>query len=893
VKEALPTPVRRQDYAPFPWRVATTELTFELDDTATRVTNRMALERSGETGELRLDADCEVERVAIDGIELSGNRFRREDDVLVLFDVPDRCTVEITTRVDPTANEALMGLYKSSSMLCTQCEAEGFRRITAFPDRPDVLSVYTTHLVAPAGRYGVLLANGNPVARETLPDGRERATWHDPFPKPSYLFALVAGNLERVSTRYTTASGRDVEIHLYTEPHNADQCAYALDALVRAMRWDEETYGREYDLDVFNVVAVDDFNMGAMENKGLNIFNTVCVLAHPEYTTDAGFLRVEGVVAHEYFHNWSGNRVTCRDWFQLSLKEGFTVFRDQEFSADMNSRTLKRIEDVELLRAVQFPEDAGPMAHPVRPDSYIEISNFYTPTVYDKGAEVVRMLHGLVGPETFRRGTDLYFERHDGRAVTIEDFVRCMEEASGRDLAQFRLWYAQAGTPELSVDGRWDAGVFELVVEQRCPPTPGQDTKAPMHVPVRLGLLDGSGHDVLGAPGVAVDGTAECDGPFEDGSVVVHVRAERETLRVTGLAEAPVPSVLRGFSAPVVVHQEQSPERLAFLARRDTDGFQRWDASQTLWARLLLDAVADGAPDLSGSGELLVPLGEDLLAQALATTDDDVIAMVAAMLTLPAESYLGDQMDVVAVDAIHRVRSGTLRWLGAALAQPLARVSERLAPAEAYAPRPGQMARRRLVNLARTLRVAADAEGAFEAELGRMATADNLTDRLAALRAVVHWGDRDAPGRAAAVQGALDGFRERYADQKLVLDQWFATQAADPRPGALDRVRALMTHSAFEPRNPNRMRSLVGAFANQNPVSFHQADGSGYRFLAAEVIRVNAFNPQLAAALMRPLTRWRRFDPARQAQLREALETVRDAPDLSPDVYEIVTKSLS
>jgi aminopeptidase N len=697
-----------------------------------------------------------------------------------------------------------------------------------------------------------------------------------------------------LSDEFVTASGRRVQLAIYSEPHNIGQCDYAMGALKRAMRWDEKVYGREYDLDVFMIVAVDDFNMGAMENKGLNIFNTSCVLASPDTATDAAYQRVEGVVAHEYFHNWSGNRVTCRDWFQLSLKEGFTVFRDAEFSADMNSRTVKRIEEVDRLRTLQFPEDAGPLAHPVRPDSYIEISNFYTTTVYEKGAEVVRMLHTLLGPERFRRGTDHYFAEHDGKAVTTEDFVVAMETANGVDLGQFRRWYSQAGTPVLEVDERYENGTFELSIEQRCAATPGQPDKAPFHIPIALGLLDTQGRELLGAAGQAngsqatLDSAALIENPRRDGTVVVHARESNTRVRVTGLSARPVLSLLRGFSAPVKVAMQRSDADLAWLALHDSDGFVRWDAMQTLYGGAV-ERIRGGA---TGPGETLTELCRALLGAAGRAPDDgEAKALLAALLALPGEAYLGEQLTEIDVEGVHRARDVLRQALGEALFDEWLSLYGSNLASGAYSPDAAASARRALANLALSFACGAGAAHTARLQpllLAQYHDADNLTMRLAALREMVNAGWFDAHSR----DRALADFYQRWRHVKLCIDQWFALQAAWPGDGALTRVVTLEAHADFDRRNPNRVRALYGVFAQQNLAQFHARDGAGYRFLAERVTRIDRSNPQLAARLVAPLVRWRRYDPARRQLMRDALAGIAATERLSKDVFEIVSKAL-
>jgi len=898
MKDAQPKAIHLSDYRPPDHTITDTHLTFDLRDGVTEVTARLRVERSGDVPTLTLDGqELELLSVAVDGRALASNEYRKDDDSLTLFDVPATCELTIVTRIHPEQNVALEGLYKSGGrsggMYCTQCEAEGFRKITYYLDRPDVLARFTTTIVADS-RYPTLLSNGNLIDDRRTADGRRSVTWHDPFPKPSYLFALVAGDLALLRDEFVTMSGRRVELRIYSEPHNISQCDYAMGALQRAMRWDEEVYGREYDLDIFMIVAVEDFNMGAMENKGLNIFNTSCVLASPDTATDLAHQHVEAVVAHEYFHNWSGNRVTCRDWFQLSLKEGFTVFRDSEFSSDMNSRTVKRIEDVNQLRTVQFAEDAGPLAHPVRPDSYIEISNFYTTTVYEKGAEVVGMIHTLLGPQRFRRGTDLYFARHDGRAVTTEDFVRAMEDANGFDLKQFRRWYSQAGTPIVEVRDEYRDGELTLTFEQRCPPTPGQPTKEPFHIPLAIGLLDRDGNELLGeagrknGSGATVSSSARVENPRGDGTVIVNATEASTTLRVGGLAAKPAVSVGRGFSAPIKVAYARSHDELRFLASRDSDGFCRWDAMQSLQAGEI-ERLRNGGGDPARE---ILPVYRSLLADAATSGDDaERTAMFAAMLAVPSENYLGELMAEIDVDGIHSARRRLRETLADTLFDDWREVYERERVVGPYTPDARSIGRRALRNLALGFLCAAPAAQLAIVRpllLDQYRGADNLTDRLAALREIVNAEWLDEPERARV----LDDFHTRWSAQKLVIDQWFSVQAASPRAGALARVEALERRADFDRRNPNRVRALYVAFAGQNPVSFHARDGAGYRFLADRVRRIDRGNPQLASRLLAPLTRWRRYDAARRAAMKDALRSIETADSISRDVFEVVTKSL-
>lgn len=874
MRDAQPSAIYLSDYKPPAYIIEETHLDFSLAEDHALVDARLKLRRNPEAepgGPLELDGvDLELLRLGIDGRELSGDEYSIAGETLQLASPPEEFELQCLTRIRPQDNSSLEGLYKSRTMFCTQCEAEGFRKITYYLDRPDVMSVFTVRIEADANKYPVLLSNGNLV--DSGADGdRHWAVWNDPFRKPSYLFALVAGSLERVSDSFTTAGGRQVDLHIFVEPKDLDKCDHAMRSLVNSMRWDEEVFGREYDLDVFNIVAVDDFNMGAMENKSLNIFNTSCVLAHPDTTTDQAFQRVEAVVAHEYFHNWSGNRVTCRDWFQLSLKEGFTVFRDAEFSSDMGSRVVKRVEDVTLLRNSQFAEDSGPMAHPVRPESYIEISNFYTLTIYEKGAEVVRMIHTLLGPEAFRRGSDLYFERHDGQAVTCEDFVVAMEEASGRHLGQFRRWYSQAGTPQLAVSDSWDeqAGRYTLRVSQHCPATPGQPEKQPFHIPLKMGLLGDAGDLRLQLEGVEQDGEAA-----DNTSMVLELTEAAQTFVFTGLPERPVPSLLRGFSAPVKLDYPYTRDQLAFIMSRDSDGFARWDACQQLAIQVIRDAE-EGAVD-----PLLVDAFRSLL-------EDDSLdpAMVAEMLRLPGETYLAELADSVDVNAIHRGRERVRKAIGRELAAELVRRYTALATDAPYQPDSRQIAARSLRNACLGYLAVAGEEG-IDLAVEQYRQATNMTDRQAALTAVVN--NADDAGR----QPLLEDFYRRWQNEALVVNQWFQVQALCPQPGNLERVRQLMQHPAFDMRNPNKVRSLVGAFCNANPVNFHRADGAGYELLAEVVTELDRKNPQIASRLLTPLTRWRRYG-ARSAQMRAALEAIAGKPELSRDVYEVVSKSLA
>jgi aminopeptidase N len=885
MRDAHPGAIYLKDYQPPGYLINRTELHFELGEEQTIVSSRLYLLRDPRAGAevpLELHGEgLELLAVSVDGVELANDTYQVTDELLRIHYLPEQCVLSCTTRIKPQDNTSLEGLYKSHRMFCTQCEAHGFRKITYYLDRPDVLSVFTVTIDAAQEKYPVLLSNGNLVATEDLGNGLHRAQWHDPFPKPAYLFALVAGDLDHVEDSYTTCGGREVCLRIYVEEKDLDKCDHAMLSLKKAMRWDEEAYGREYDLDVFNIVAVDDFNMGAMENKGLNIFNTACVLCTPDITTDQGFQRIEAIVAHEYFHNWSGNRVTCRDWFQLSLKEGFTVFRDASFSADMGSPTVKRVEDVMFLRTAQFAEDAGPMAHPVRPDSYIEINNFYTLTVYEKGAEVVRMIHSLLGSEAFRLGSDLYFERHDGQAVTCEDFVVAMEDASGVDLGQFRHWYSQAGTPELRVRDDYDPDTqrYTLHVEQSCPPTPGQKDKKPFVIPLAMGLLGDAGNLPLHLEG------SEPDSETADNTHrVLQVNQPRQSFVFEGVMERPVPSLLRGFSAPVRLDCDLGREDLFALMSRDDDGFVRWDSAQALAARVIVEVEGQ----LQG-GEVVAV--EALLAEAcnkLLRDDSLDAAMVSDMLKLPSENYLAElasHSGGADVDTIHSAREIVLREIGRGCEESLQAVYHRLASDVPYQASAGQVAARSLRNTCLEFLCCIDPAHMQLAE-AQIRDAHNMTERLGALRVITLHGSDEV------CLPALDKFYRDWRHETLVVDLWFQVQAAVPYGDALGRVRELMKHQDFDLRNPNKVRALIGVFANQNPVNFHRADGEGYRFLADIVAELNGVNPQIASGLLTPMVKWHNYK-GRGPLMRAELERLAAMPELSPAVYEIVTKSLA
>nr|WP_298057839.1 aminopeptidase N [uncultured Halomonas sp.] len=873
-----PQPVYLSDYQPPAYRVTHTELTFDLDPAATRVKARLLMERHAEAdanAPLVLNGEhLTLISLAIDATPLDASAYELDDEVLRIAQVPERFVLESEVEIAPQENTALEGLYQSNGMYCTQCEAEGFRRITFYPDRPDVMATFKVTVIGDQQHEPILLANGNPVARGELEGGRHFVTWEDPHPKPCYLFAPVAGNLHSVEDHFTTMSGRDVTLQIWVEKDNLDKTEHAMASLKRAMAWDEQAYGREYDLDLFMIVAVNDFNMGAMENKGLNIFNSAAVLTHPHTATDAAFQNVEGIVAHEYFHNWSGNRVTCRDWFQLSLKEGFTVFRDQCFSADTNSAPVKRIQDVSFFRTAQFAEDAGPTAHPIRPDHFIEITNFYTLTIYEKGAEVVRMLRNLVGEENFRRGSDLYFERFDGQAVTIEDFVGCMAEASGEDFSQFMRWYSQAGTPDIDAHGEYDYvhAEYHLTLRQRTPATPGQPDKLPLHIPVRMGLVGTkSGQDL----------TLTLNGEKLGKDAVIHLRDDEQTFVFTDVAEAPVPSLLREFSAPVKLHYPYSREDLAFLLTHDSDGFNRWDAGQRL-ALLALDDLI--AAHRNGVEKVMDSRVVDAFKALLSGPMHDK-AVLAEMLTLPSEAYIAEQQPIVDVDAIHAAREFVRQSLAVALRDEFMAIYEANVTEEHYAPTPEQIAQRSLKNVALSYLMSIEDEQGLALCEAQFAADHNMTDVRQALTLLVH------SGRDDLASPALKAFGEKWAHDPLVMDQWFTIQVSRPQSDVLERVKYLMQHPAFSLKNPNKVRALIGAFA-QNRINFHRLDGQGYQLLADVVIELNSLNPEIAARLITPLTRWQRFDETRQALMRSQLERIKQQP-LSSNVYEVVEKALA
>jgi len=875
MRTSEPVTIHRADYAPAPFRHPAIRLRVELSPRATRITCTLSLERVG-PGELRLDGvELSLESLHIDGVAVEPAGYRLEPAALVLVDPPDRFELTTVAIIDPSANTALEGLYRSSGTFCTQCEAEGFRKITWALDRPDVLSVYDVEIVAADELARVLLSNGNRVGESVLDDGRRMVHWHDPHPKPSYLFALVAGHLSEIGDRFVTASGREVALSIFVEAHNADRCDFAMASLKHAMAWDERVYGLEYDLERFMIVAVDDFNMGAMENKGLNVFNSKFVLADTDTATDTDFLWIEAVIAHEYFHNWTGNRITCRDWFQLSLKEGLTVYRDQQFTADRHSATVKRIEDVQRLRAQQFPEDAGPLAHPIRPDSYIEINNFYTPTVYEKGAEVIRMLATLIGPDAYFAGIRRYVASHDGEAATCEDFVVAMERANDIDLSRFRRWYAYAGTPTVRATERWDekAGRITLTLHQHCPDTPGQSDKAPMHLPIAIGLLDRNGQDLLH------------DENGHAGRVLsLSEREQRFDFTVPG--QRPTVSWLRGFSAPVRLEVDQDVTTLGFLAAHDSDGFNRWEAGQRL-AHIAIGARLDGQEALGDeAAAALVAMAGAALHEGCKDP-----ALAAETLRLPGTMVIGEERAVIDVPAIEEARQALTATIarahqGALLALVSAATDER------------DTAFGGAASGVRALRGAAVAllctldESVWVEPVERLyANAATMTDRVAALAALCHASDAARPGSAR--QRALADFRERFDGNALVIDKWFTLQAMSRREDTFEQVLALSRRDDFDTGNPNRLRALVSGFSGANPGRFHDPAGHGYRFVADQVIAMDPLNPRIGARLVAPLVRWRRHtEPAATLMRAELLRIRESASVTSPDVIEQIDRSL-
>jgi aminopeptidase N len=858
-----PQPVRLAEYRPPAFLIETTRLEFHLEPNTTRVKATLGIRRNGDHAEpLVLNGErLRPISVAVDGRVLGDNERTIDAEFLTVPNVPDAFTLTTEVEIDPENNKALDGLYMSGGRFCTQCEAEGFRKVTWFADRPDVLSRYTVRIEADR-KFHRLLSNGNLLDAGDLADGRHYAEWEDPFPKPCYLFALVAGELDELADSFTTMSGRKVDLRIYVDPGMAPRAAYAMDALKRSMKWDEQAFGREYDLDLFMIVAVRDFNFGAMENKGLNIFNSALLLADETTATDLDYERIESVVAHEYFHNWTGDRITCRDWFQLCLKEGLTVFRDQSFSADMRGAAVQRIKDVRALRARQFPEDAGPLSHPVRPSAYLKIDNFYTATIYEKGAEVIRMLKALIGPDHFRAGMDLYFERWDGHATTVEEFIKCFAEVSGRDLTAFFGWYEQAGTPSVSIGQSWDAdtGILELTLRQSTAPTPGQPNKQPLPTPIAIGLLDDDGRSLRETEMVVLD-TAE------------------KIVRLDGVTRQPVLSALRGFSAPVKLTIERPAKDRYVLLAADPDLFNRWEAGQELARDLILSRAA-GAPD---------EVGEERFAEAMGRALGDQAAdhaFKALLLALPSEQDLSLAMDPADPGALHEAREAMRARMAVHLEDVLRRLHLGLQEAGEFSADSAAAGRRALRNATLDLLSAHPSSDTLELAVGHFEAAANMTDAMGGLMALVNIGGE-------ACDKALTDFHAKWQDEQLVLDKWFAVQARDPSDGALGRVLGLTAHPDFDAKNPNRLRALISTFASMNPARFHAEDGGGYRFLADQIMIIDSFNPMTAARMVEPLGGWRRYRADLGALMREQLERIVAHPGLSKNVFELVSKSLA
>jgi len=866
-----PRAIHLADYKAPEFRITSVHLDFALDPEATRVAAKLEIERLSGNGPLTLMGENQtLLGVSLDGRALSSSDYLLDDKSLAIAGVPSKFTLEISSQINPAANTALEGLFLSNGMFCTQCEPEGFRRITYFIDRPDNLSVFTVRIEADKEQYPVLLSNGNRIENGELAGGRHFAVWHDPFPKPSYLFALVAGDLGSIHDSFTTMSGRKIALDIYVEHGNEPRARYAMDALKRSMAWDERAYGREYDLDIFMIVAVSAFNMGAMENKGLNIFNDKVLLATPETATDDDYARIESVVAHEYFHNWTGNRITCRDWFQLSLKEGLTVFRDQTFSGDERSHGVQRIQDVRALRARQFVEDAGPLAHPVQPQSYIEINNFYTATIYEKGAQVIGMLKTLVGDEGYRKATDLYFARHDGQAATVEDWVKCFEDACGRDLSQFRLWYRQAGTPVIEARGAYDAKgkAYTLELSQALAATPGQPEKQPMHIPVRMGLV--------GQTGAQLPLTLEGENQAGPATRVLELTESFHRFTFVDVAEEPLLSLGRDFSAPAIFRTPLDRHDRATLMGKDGDAFNRWEAGQTLAAEIMLEVAGQARGD--ASTDYITAIG-DVLARA-----EDDPAFAAQMLMPPTESELAAKRTPVDPVAIHTARLALVRAIALAHRERLARLYEQMRDPGDFSPDAKSAGQRALRNACLRYLTAADDEAAAGLADAHYRTASNMTDMIAGLAALTRM---ESPLRDAA----FTHFHDRFRNDPLVLDKWMSLQAGSPLPETVNAVRALMKHPAFDIKNPNRVRALVGAFS-ANHLRFHASDGSGYR-LVGEVIRtLDGMNPQVAARMAGAFESWRRYDPARQQMMRAELAAIRDLAGISPNLFEVASKML-
>ena len=914
MKTQTPQTIYLKDYRPPQFLIDTVDLHIDLAEEWTTVKAELNFRRNPASSEnsktLVLNGQkMELMAVILDKVELTQDQYQVDESQLTINDVPEKFVLSTEVRIQPQNNTELEGLYKSSKLFCTQCESEGFRKITYFLDRPDVMSLYSTTISADRQLYPVMLSNGNMLNSGKLTDGRHWVKWEDPFPKPAYLFALVAGDLLHIEDSFRTSSGREVKLQIYVEAENIEFCDHAMRSLKESMRWDEERFGREYDLDLFMIVAVNDFNMGAMENKGLNIFNSKLILASQETATDTDFYNIQGVVGHEYFHNWSGNRVTCRDWFQLSLKEGFTVFRDQEFSSDLNSRAVQRIADVDRLRVHQFPEDAGPMSHPIRPDSYMEINNFYTMTVYEKGAEVVRMIYTLLGRENFRKGTDLYFDRHDGQAVTCDNFVAAMEDANGVDLQQFRRWYGQSGTPELHIRGSHDpeAKTYSLTVRQSCPDTAGQKgfgaekskndehekqtapveiqklkknahhsfQKQPFHIPLALGLLAADG-DTLPLK------LTGCTAEKNQDTIILELRKQSETFVFENIPAAPVPSLLRGFSAPVKLLFDYSIADLAFLLANDTDEFNRWETGQQLMIRISLEQIQrfQNHEPFNLPSEL-----ENAFRSLLNQTQEGDSALLALALSFPNEPYLGEFMDVIDVDAIHETRTFLRKELAQKLQPEFEKTYLEFQEEGAFKIDQHSMGRRSLKNVCLSYLSELGSLDIRKLTQTQFRKNENMTDVAGALGVLTHL---DCPER----ETAFSEFENRWRKNTVVMDKWFALQAISCLPKTLDHVRKLTSHSAYEENNPNKIRALISTFSRFNQLRFHAGDGSGYEFISEQVLRLDPLNPQIAARLVSVFNNWEKFTETHKTKMNYQLQKIVKTPKLSGDVFEIVSKAL-
>ncbi|GDX84624.1 aminopeptidase N [Methylococcaceae bacterium] len=854
-----PQTIYRKNYMVPAFLIHDVKLHFSLDPENTKVLSTLTLQRNSESKNQAADLVLHGEKLILNRVVLNETEltdYVLTSETLTISNVPETFTLIIENTINPKENTALEGLYLSNGMLCTQCEAEGFRKITYFLDRPDVMTKFTVTIVADKTEFPVLLSNGNKVASGEFENNQHWVTWNDPFAKPCYLFALVAGQLECVADTFITQSGREIELEIFIEAHDKDKCAHAMQSLKHAMRWDEDVYGREYDLDLYMIVAVSHFNMGAMENKGLNVFNTKFVLARPDTATDFDYEGIEGVIAHEYFHNWTGNRITCRDWFQLSLKEGFTVFRDQEFTADRVSKSVKRIEDVTQLRTRQFAEDASPLAHPIRPDAYIEINNFYTLTVYEKGAEVVRMLHTLLGVDGFRRGSDLYFERHDGQAVTCDDFVNAMQDTNDVDLSQFRRWYSQAGTPVVNVSTNYDAATktFALTLKQSYP-----NQTEPLLIPIKIGLLN-----------------AETGADFLP-EMLLQFNEMEQIFTFDELESAPIVSMLRGFSAPVNIEMPRSLDELAFLSQHDSDSFNRWDASQSVAERIILDLVETSNAE---ANPILLATFETVLNSPI-----DDLAYFSLSLSLPSENYLAERMTIVDFEGIHLARECVLKTLAETFQSQFSAIYLANHKDESGDFSSEAIGRRRVKNACLAFLSRLKSAENHTLAQSQFENAKNMTDQMAALVAIVH---NNHPTKEAC----LAQFYAQWENEPLVIDKWFALQASSPAVDAFETLQSLSSHAAFDMKNPNRVRSLIGAFSQTNPLHFHAANGQGYAFLADAILELNVINPQVASRMVTPLTVWRKVEPSRQTLMKAQLQRIIDTKDISNDVFELASKSL-